>query len=117
LRQILSNHLRDLARRAGRQLDLQALHSQLEQSSVRMEAWLACEQLTPRRRTMQREAWKRMYQALQQLPSAQRQAVELRYLHGLSVKEIAAEMDRSFDSVGGLLQRGLRSLRDCLEQD
>jgi RNA polymerase sigma-70 factor, ECF subfamily len=117
LRSILCNYLSDLARRSGRQLDVQALNAELEQSSIRLESWLACEQPTPRRRTLQQEAWKQMQQSLQQLPDSQRIAIELRYLHGLGVKEIATEMKRSLESVGGLLQRGLRKLRENFQHD
>ena len=48
-------------------------------------------------------------------PADQRQAVELRHLQGLAVLEIGQRMGRSTAAVGGLLQRGLKSLRGMLD--
>ena len=46
------------------------------------------------------------------LPEDQRVAVELRYLKGLSVPEIADQMGRTTVSVTGLLYRGTKALRE-----
>jgi len=115
LRKILSNYLCDLSRRCGRQLDVQGLNRELNQSSRRLESWLACEQPTPRRQALRQESFQQLIDSLQQLPSDQKLAVELRYIHGLPVQEIADEMERSLESVGGLLQRGLRKLREIMQ--
>jgi RNA polymerase sigma-70 factor (ECF subfamily) len=43
--------------------------------------------------------------------------VELKHLHGLPVAEIARRMGRSETAVGGLLRRGIRKLRERLENE
>jgi RNA polymerase sigma-70 factor (ECF subfamily) len=55
--------------------------------------------------------------ALSELPDDQRSAIELRYLQGLSIGEISQQLERSTGSVGGLLQRGLRRLREILQKE
>jgi RNA polymerase sigma-70 factor, ECF subfamily len=49
--------------------------------------------------------------ALEGLPMAQRQALELHYLQGLPLAEVAQRMQRTKPAVAGLLQRGLAALR------
>jgi DNA-directed RNA polymerase specialized sigma24 family protein len=50
------------------------------------------------------------------LPEDQRRALELRHLRGLSMAEIAEQMQRRTPSVGGLLQRGLKGLRQAMNE-
>lgn len=67
---------------------------------------------SPSRKVARRQELLRMSQRLEQLTDAQRQALELRTIEELSVKEIAARMGRSEDSVAALLKRALRLTRD-----
>ena len=71
---------------------------------------------TPSVKLARQEAVAALVVGLANLPAQQRQAVELRYLHGLSRDEIAAKIGLSVDQVRGLLQRGLDGLRDALGQ-
>ena len=50
------------------------------------------------------------------LPEAQREALTLRYWNGWSLAQIAARMERTSAAVAGLLHRGLRELRQGLDQ-
>jgi RNA polymerase sigma-70 factor (ECF subfamily) len=93
-----------------------SLEAALEQSSQRLEAILAADQSTPSQRAIRHEQLLLLADALARLPDDQRQAVELRHLQGLATVEIAQRMDRTVAAVGGLLQRGLRTLRDSLEE-
>ena len=52
--------------------------------------------------------------ALAGLPDDHRRADEMRYLGGRSVGEIAAALGKTKAAVAGLLQRGLRALREQL---
>jgi RNA polymerase sigma-70 factor (ECF subfamily) len=120
LRQILARNLanavRDLGRAkrdVGRELSLQAA---LDNSSVRLEAWLAAEQSTPSQQAAHQEELVRLAAALAALPEPQREAIELRHLQGWALADIATELGRSKAAVAGLLHRGLEGLRELLPE-
>jgi RNA polymerase sigma-70 factor, ECF subfamily len=121
LRKILANTLaqavrkfsagvRDLARE-------RSLEAALEASSARLEGWLAGEQSSPSQQAERQEQLLHLAEALTQLPEDQRQAVELHHLQGYAVAELAERMGRSNASVGALLYRGLKRLRELLSED
>jgi RNA polymerase sigma-70 factor (ECF subfamily) len=116
LRRILGNELTDAVRRlngVGHQADLARL---LEDSAARLEAWLADDSLSPGGQAVQHEDLLHLAEALAALPDDQRLAVELKHLHGRPVAEIGKLMGRSKEAVGGLLRRGLKKLRDVLNE-
>jgi RNA polymerase sigma-70 factor, ECF subfamily len=120
LRQILANTLAEAARRyssgardVGRERSLEQV---LEESSVRLEHWLAEDRFAPGGRADRQEQLLRLAGALAQLPDDQRQAVELHHLKGRPVAEIAERMGRTSSSVGSLLYRGLKRLRERLSE-
>jgi RNA polymerase sigma-70 factor (ECF subfamily) len=51
---------------------------------------------------------------LERIPETQQEAIRLRYVEGLSLKDISEKMGKSEMAVAGLLKRGLRSLREFL---
>ena len=55
--------------------------------------------------------------ALNQLPEAQRDAVELHHLQGCSLAETADALDRTPAAVVGLLRRGMKRLRELLKEN
>jgi RNA polymerase sigma-70 factor (ECF subfamily) len=118
LRRVLANNLADEVRRyhaAGRDINRERPpEEELAKSSARLEAWLAADQSSPSQRAQREEDLLRLTDALALLPEDQRRAVELHHLLGLSVEEIAREMERSESAVGGLLRRGLKVLRQRL---
>jgi RNA polymerase sigma-70 factor, ECF subfamily len=119
LRAILAHSLADAARRLtpkGRHGREQSLEAAIEQSSLRLEAMLATGLSSPSGKAVRNEQLQRLADALATLPDDQRAAVELRHLQGLSMAQIGQRMHRSVASVGGLLQRGLRGLRQCLDE-
>ncbi len=118
LRRILANTMIDVARKHQRELALeQHLEHCLNQSSARLEAWLAADQTPPSEIVVREERLLRLARALNELPEDQRTAVELHHLRDASVAEIAALMDRTEASVAGLLRRGLKKLRELLQED
>jgi RNA polymerase sigma-70 factor (ECF subfamily) len=120
LRGILAHKLKDEVRRftagkrdARREVSLEAA---LEQSSARLEAWLAAEQSSPSEQAIRHEQLLRLADALLQLTEEQRRVVGLRFWKDSKLSEIAAEMGRSEQAVAKLLQRALKKLRELLGQ-
>jgi RNA polymerase sigma-70 factor, ECF subfamily len=116
LRAILAHSLVDAARKFGRQKGdrAQSLEAALEQSSAKLETFLAYEESSPSQGAARAERLMELSLALARLPEDQRTAVELRYLRGLAVPDVALEMGRSTVSVTGLLYRGMKALRDVM---
>lgn len=120
LRQILANVIADTARRfnadardAGRE---QAIRHALDESSSRLDAYLAAEQSSPSERLIRLDEVLRLTAAIADLPADQRTAVELKHLEGWPVDRIASEMGKSVVAVGGLLRRGVAALRATLAE-
>jgi RNA polymerase sigma-70 factor (ECF subfamily) len=120
LRRILANVLADAARRFGagaRDVSQErSLEQDLERSSACLQAWLAADGSSPSEQLIRREQLLRLAQALEQLPEDQRTAVELQQVQDYSVEAIARHMGRSKSAVGGLLRRGMKRLRELMEE-
>jgi RNA polymerase sigma-70 factor (ECF subfamily) len=118
LRRVLANNLADEARKAfalkrdaGRE---RSLEEELQRSSIRLQALLAAEKSSPSVRAERAEESARLAAELDGLPEGQRRAVELHYLQGCPLEEVARLLNRSKPSVAGLLHRGLEALRGRL---
>jgi RNA polymerase sigma-70 factor (ECF subfamily) len=119
LRKALAHNLTDevrklsaVSRDVGRERSLEAA---LEDSSARLESWLATEQ-SPVQRAIRNEELLRLAEALAELPEDQRRAVELHHLQGLSLAEVAEHLHRSKGAVGKLLYRALEKLHTQLAE-
>jgi RNA polymerase sigma-70 factor, ECF subfamily len=121
LRRALANNLTDEMRKLRAQKRGQhgerSLQQALDDSSARLEAWVAAEQSSPSEKAIRQEQVVRLARALARLPDSQRRAVELRHLHGRGLAQIAAEMKCSKAAVVGLLHRGLEKLHRLLKSD
>jgi RNA polymerase sigma-70 factor (ECF subfamily) len=121
LRQILARTMADEARRYSRgkrDADMErSLVAGLDESSVRLEAWLADDRSSPSQQAIRHEQLVALAEALDALPEDQRQAVELHHLNGCSVAEVGERLGRSKAAVAGLLRRGLKVLRGRLTGD
>src|SRR5262245_27780211 len=102
-------------RQAKRAVALErSIEEAVEQSSARLDAWLAADQSSPSELAAGHEQSLRLAEALAKLPEDQRTAVELHHLKELPVAEIAAQLGRTPAAIAGLLRRGVRKLREGL---
>ena len=116
LRQILAHNLANTLRDLGRQRrDVRRerpIQADLDQSSARLESWLAAEQTSPSERAVRGEQAVQLADALAGLPEAQREALTLHHLQSWTLDQVAEHLRRSPAAVAGLIKRGLRTLRN-----
>jgi RNA polymerase sigma-70 factor, ECF subfamily len=93
-----------------------SLAAALDQSSAQIGSWLHAQQSSPSQKAQRTEDLLRVAQALSELPDAQREAVILHYWQGQTLAEVALQLGRTAPAVAGLLQRGLKSLRNLLTE-
>jgi len=118
LRRILANTMIDTARKYRREIALEHnLEQRLDESSARLDAWLAADQSSPSAALDHQERLVHLASALAQLPEEQRAAVELHHLRDASVAEVAEALGKTEASVAGLLRRGLKRLRELLQDN
>lgn len=121
MRAILARTLADSIRkmrRGKRDIALErSLQATFDDSSARMEEWLAAGQSTPSEQLAYKERLSRVADALAELPEKQRTAVEMHYLGQCPLDVIAEEMKCTKASVAGLLRRGLTTLRERLDRE
>jgi RNA polymerase sigma-70 factor (ECF subfamily) len=123
LREILHNEVRDIHRREHAQVrDVareQSLNAALAESSARLDSVLARADPSPGQQCEQQEYLLRLTTlldtALEQLPEGQRDVVILIKLQGLSVPEIAQQMECTEKAIRDRLHRGLWRLREMPE--
>jgi len=88
----------------------------VEESSARLEAYLAADQTSPSMRADRNDKLLQLAAALEDLPDEQREAVELHYWHGWTLAAIGEHQGRTTASVAGLVHRGLAKLRGLLPE-
>jgi RNA polymerase sigma-70 factor (ECF subfamily) len=120
LRRALANNLADEVRRLGAQVrDVgreRPLARSVDESSARLEAFLAADQTSPSQQAVRQEDLLRLAKALARLPEDQRSAVELHHLEGRTLAETAEVLGRTRSAVASLVFRGLRNLRQMLDE-
>ena len=118
LRRIFAHNLTDEVRKLSAQMrDVRrerSLEARLEDSSARVEAWLAAEQSSPSQHAARQEELVRLADALTRLPDDQRVAVELHHLRGWTLAAVAEHFGRSRGAAASLIFRGLEQLRQQL---
>lgn len=118
LRQILARNLAHLQRDLHRdKRDIRrerSIEQQLQHSSVRLEGWLAGNDPSPSQHAVASERVVQLAAAVERLPQAQRDAVQMHYFEGLKLAEVAKQLDKSPSAVAGLLHRGMKTLRSHL---
>lgn len=120
VRQILAHNLADALRAAKREkrdaVRERSLDEALEASASDLGNWLAAEQSSPSHQADRHERALRLAEELAALPDAQREALVLQYWHGWTLAEIGTHLSRSPAAVAGLLKRGLKQLRQRLQE-
>jgi len=119
LRQILANTMANVQRdlhRDKRDIDREKILGEMQQSSSRMGSLLVSKASSPSQQVYREEQILQLTKALENLPEDQREAVARHYLLGESLAEVGQHLSRSTAAVAGLLQRGLRRLRELLPQ-
>jgi RNA polymerase sigma-70 factor, ECF subfamily len=119
LRNILRNnvatahqhHLAAQKRSARKEVTLR-VSSESGGSSLGMQDMVPSESSSPSQRMMRDEASVVLATCMEQLPATQREAIRMRYLEGMSLKQISERIEKSEMAVAGLLKRGLRTLRE-----
>jgi RNA polymerase sigma-70 factor (ECF subfamily) len=120
LREMLAHNLADALRAFTRQKrDVareRSLEDALHASSARLESFLADDRSSPAEHAERQERAMRLAGALAALPEAQCEAIVLQYWHGLTLAEIGQRLERTPAAVAGLLKRGLKQLRQMLQE-
>ena len=91
------------------------LDQTLDETCSRLEAWAEAVQTSPSQRASRNEQLARLAWALAQLLPAEREAIELHQIHGLTLKETAEQLGRTSSAVSGLQRRGFAKLRQLLD--
>jgi len=120
LKTILARNLLNAARHyRAQKCDLrreQPVADRLEQSSLRIDNFLASEQTSPSQQAVHNEQIEQLADGLAQLLDGERTAIMLKHFQGWSLAEISAHLGRPVDAVAGLLKRGLKKLRSHLQE-
>src|SRR5262245_47676462 len=112
LRQTLARNMADLNRLYS--ADKRDVAREMELSSVRLEQFAASAEPSPSQEAVKNERLLKLADALAALPDDQRIAVELKHLPSWTVKQIADLTGKSETAVGGMLDRGIRKLRELM---
>lgn len=99
--------------RRKKPMSLEAMTEGFEDMSV--EVLLPPDETNTLEAAIERYEGKRAIAALQELPDAYREALSLRYVEGLSPKEIGDIVGESENAVSVRIHRGLKKLREILE--
>lgn len=111
---VLATASRDLRRQRRDVRREVPLEQAVEQSSLRLEAWLVDPAEPPPELAARQERLLALTAAVEGLPDAEREAVLLHHLHGWGVDRVAEHLGRTAGAVAGLLKRALARLRQAL---
>ncbi|MCA1789371.1 MAG: RNA polymerase sigma factor [Thioalkalivibrio sp.] len=87
-----------------------------DESRISQHPELASQRTSATQKLVRKEEAARLERAIATLPADQGEAVRLRHLSGHSLQEISRLMGRTPVAVASLIKRGMRQLRELLEQ-
>ena len=106
LYRIAHNLVVDHYRKESHQVSVPLYHAESQSGEAENPASIVERQITV----------ERVYRALDRLAPSQREVVVLRFLVGLSLREVALTLGRSIAAIKSLQHRGLAALRAALKQ-
>lgn len=110
LQNVIRDHTQTQRRAVNRETPLDA-------GSVPAGDRLPSESATPSQRVMRDEQAIQLVRVLERLPDDQKIVVQLRHLEGWSLAQISAHLNRSEQSIVGLLKRGMQTLRKLMQNE
>jgi RNA polymerase sigma-70 factor (ECF subfamily) len=112
---VVEQHVLAEKRDVRREVSLEEIGRRLEQSTVRLESFLAEQAESPSGYAVRREDELILADTLARLPEDYRDVIVLRHIEGLPFEEVAARMERSAGAVRMLWLRALKKMREELE--
>ncbi len=88
-----------------------SIEKDIENSSMQLGGFLVDPGSTPSYQVQREERSLQLADAIEGLPSEQRTALILKYWRGLTIAEVAQEMDKTVPAVAGLLHRATKKLK------
>jgi RNA polymerase sigma-70 factor (ECF subfamily) len=120
LKRILVNTLNDMVDKAHTQREdvdrERSLQVAVDHSSMLVENILADNQPSPSEQVEKDERLRRLSEAIERLPEAQRTVIIERKLKGASMEEIATSLGRTKKAVADLLHRGVQKLKEYMQE-
>src|SRR5665213_1975326 len=118
LRAFLYRTLKNLIIDEYRKMKSQSLEAMVEGTEGgSVEALLPPDETNTLEAAVHRFEGKRALEALKELPESYKETLIMRYVDGLSPKEIATELGENENAVSVRLHRGLKKLRELLEEE
>lgn len=114
---VVEQHVLAEKRDVRREVSLEEIGRRLEQSTARLESFLAGTGESPSGYAARREDELMLADTLAKLPADYRDVIVLRHIEGLPFEEVAARMDRSAGAVRMLWLRALKKMRDVLKSE
>jgi RNA polymerase sigma-70 factor (ECF subfamily) len=114
---VVEQHVLAEKRDVRREVSLEEIGRRLEQSTARLESFLAEQAESPSGYAARREDELRLADTLARLPDDYRDVIMLRHIEGLPFEEVAARMDRSAGAVRMLWLRALKKMREVLTSE
>jgi RNA polymerase sigma-70 factor, ECF subfamily len=112
---VIEQHMLAEKRDVRREISLEEIGRRLEQSTARLDSFLAQQTATPSGCAVERENNIVLADALAALPRDYRDVIVLRHVEGLPFEQVARRMERSSGAVRMLWLRALSKLREALE--
>ncbi|MEX0611946.1 MAG: sigma-70 family RNA polymerase sigma factor [Pirellulales bacterium] len=113
---VVEQHMRAEKRDVRREVSIEEIGRRLEQSTLRLETFLAQTAESPSGCAVRNENEVLLADALAALPPDYRDVLVLRHIEDLPFEEVAKRMDRSAGAVRMLWLRALKMLRETMKR-